>query len=116
MCVHVPVCASTPMHLCMSADENAVRHACLIAILFTWSSMTANYTTANLSACLTAWQMELLVPHFNQSHLQALWCALPKEAEVLSYIIRKPRTRKTWRQETDFLVSHNVIIAHTHLS
>lgn len=100
----------------MSADENAVRHACLIAVLFTWSGMTTNYTTANLSACVTAWQMELLVSHFNQSHPQALWCALPKEAEVLSYIIRKPCSRKTWRQETDFLVSHNVIIAHTHLS
>lgn len=72
----------------MSADEYGVRHACLIAVLFTWSTMTVNYTTANLSACLTAWQMELLVPHFNQSHPQALWCALPKEAEVLSYIIR----------------------------
>ena len=40
--------------------------------------MTANYTTANLSACLTAWRMELLVPHFNQSHPRALWCAPPK--------------------------------------
>lgn len=51
--------------------------------------MDENYTTTNLSACLTAWQMELLVPHFNQSHPPALWCELPREAEVLSYIIRK---------------------------
>lgn len=84
------------MHLGMAADENSVHYACLIGALFTWSSMTVNYTKANLFACLTAWQMELLVPHFNQSHPQALWCELPKEAEVLSYIIRKPCSRKTW--------------------
>lgn len=70
------------MHLSMLADENAVCHACLIAVLFTSSSMTTNYTTANLSACLTAWQMELLVPHSNQSHPQDLWCAPVKQPEV----------------------------------
>lgn len=88
MCTCTCACPQTATHLCMSTDENAVRHACLIASLFTWSGMTANYSTANLSACLTAWQMEMLVPHFNQSHPRAPWCAPPTEAEVLSYIIR----------------------------
>lgn len=99
MCLLIWMCAcaltsmSLTSHVLVHVSRgNAVCHACLMALLFTLSSMSTNYTTANLLTCLPAQQIKLRVPHFNQSHPQDLWCAPVKEAERCSVIRKTPLT------------------------
>lgn len=99
MCLLICMCACVLTYVSLTCHalvhvsrRNAVCHACLMALLFTLSRMSTNYTTANLLTCLPAQQIKLLVPHFNQSHPQDLWCAPVKEAERCHVIRKTPLT------------------------
>lgn len=99
MCLLIWMCACVLTYMSLTSHalvhvsrRNAVCHACLMALSFTLSRMSTNYTTANLLTCLPAQQIKLLVPHFNQSHPQDLWCAPVKEAERCHVIRKTPLT------------------------
>lgn len=73
--------------ICACLQQNA---SCLFNSYFIHLEQRDCKFYPNQSVCLSdCMVMKLLLLRFNQSHPKALWCELPREAEVLPYIIRK---------------------------